>query len=77
LILIAKQSKYCPICNCKLNWKHGTKLNNYTPTLDRIDNDKTLILNNIQIICWRCNRAKGMMSMKEFINYCKQIANKY
>lgn len=77
LILIAKNTKKCPICDCKLDWKYGTGLNDNTPNLDRINNEKILTLDNTQIICWRCNRAKGQMNMKEFINYCKHIADKY
>jgi len=74
---IAEKTKYCLICDCKLDWKFGTGLNANSPTLDRINNQKTLTLNNVQIICSKCNRIKSNMSMNEFIEYCKMIYKKF
>lgn len=77
LLSIAKKTKHCPICETKLDWKLGVGLNNNSPTLDRINNDKILTLNNIQIVCWKCNTAKGQMTMKEFIEYCDKVSKKF
>lgn len=74
---IAKQSKYCPICNCKLTWGYGNGRQNNTPSLDRVNNENILTLDNTQIICHRCNTAKGQMNMKEFIEYCIMVSNKF
>lgn len=77
---MAEKIKYCPICECKLDWKYGSKNKRPqidSPTLDRINNKKTLTLNNIQILCHRCNSAKGQMNMKEFVEYCSMISNKF
>jgi len=76
---MAKKSIYCPICEFKLNWSFGIKLRiqSNSPTLDRIDNNKILTLNNIQILCKKCNVTKQDRTMQEFIDYCTMISNKF
>lgn len=72
---MAKKTKYCPICDVKLDWTYYTKGKKQinSPSLDRINNEKFLNKNNVQIVCLRCNRAKGEMSMNEFYKYCQII----
>lgn len=79
LLLIAKKTKYCSICNTKLNWKHknGKRYINNSPSLDRKDNGSILTLDNVQIICDRCNMTKLDRSMKEFIEYCASVCDKF
>ena len=75
-----KDIEICSFCNVKLDWGFrydGTGRNRLRPSVDRIDNEKILRLNNIQIICWRCNATKYDRTMKEFVDYCKMMANKY
>ena len=76
LLSIAEKTKSCPLCGDLLNWgvenKNGRRQLD-SPSLDRLNNDKTLTLKNTKIICWKCNNAKNEMSIKEFINYCKKI----
>ena len=77
---IAKESKSCPFCGNIFSWNQGNgngKLHHNSPTLDRIDNGKIISDDSIQIICHRCNTTKSGRTMKEFIEYCKSIVEKY
>src|SRR3989304_2271033 len=56
---LAKRIKNCSYCNIELDWSWGNKgpkLN--SPSLDRINNEKELRKDNIQIICYDCNAVK-------------------
>lgn len=79
LVKLAKTTKTCPLCGCELVWSYDAKngRRNSCPTLDRIDNGKALTFNNVQIICNRCNATKYDRTMKEFVEYCKTIADSY
>ena len=74
---LAKNTKTCLLCGCELDWSVNTKgyLQFNSPSLDRIDNADTLTLDNVQIICYRCNVTKQNRSMKEFVEYCKLVAD--
>lgn len=74
---LAENTLVCPICGCLLDWEHGTKLNNNTPSLDRKYNNNVLNEDNIWIICYKCNRMKSDNTFIEFIDYCKMIVNKF
>ena len=80
LMKMAIKTKKCPICGITLDYSFGTKNNKLwinSPSLDRINNEKFLNLDNIQIICRRCNATKLNRSMKEFVIYCAKIYNKF
>lgn len=77
---LAKQTQRCPICNCLIKWGFGSKKGSpamNSPSLDRIDKSKILTIENIQIICFNCNATKRARTMKEFIEYCRMVSNKY
>lgn len=73
----------CTICGKELNFlpykNHGKRTGpiSNSPSLDRVDNEKIIKLNNIQILCYECNTTKGKRTMKEFIDYCKKVTLKY
>lgn len=75
---MALKTDICPICDVPLAWGYlnGKKLRN-SPSLDRINNEKHITKDNVQIICLFCNRTKITRTMQEFIDYCKHVANKY
>lgn len=79
LIKLAYATSICKVCGCELSWsregKNGSPLNS-SPTLDRTNQDKVLTMNNIQIICSRCNVTKNARSMNEFRDYCKLVAER-
>ena len=43
-------------------------------TIDRINNDKGYINENVQTLCYECNRMKGKLSEKDFKNLIRRIA---
>ena len=76
---LAKSTPTCFLCECKFDWFLEKKGRQYpdSPSLDRIENEKTLTKENVQIICILCNMTKGARNMKDFIAYCKMISKKY
>ena len=58
-----------PCCYC------GNEIK--TIGLDRIDNTRGYIINNLIPCCSKCNRMKGKLSQKEFIEHCKKIAKNH
>lgn len=78
LISLANLTKYCPICNKKLDYSQGKrKLNLASPTIDRINNEKFLNKHNTWIICHQCNTTKNIRNFKQFVNYCTMVSNKF
>jgi len=51
--------------------------NTVSATLDRINNENHMSIDNVQILCHSCNTAKGTKPMEEYIDHCKFIANKF
>ncbi len=43
--------------------------------IDRLDNSKDYVSDNVVSCCLICNRAKGGLSVAEFIAHCKKIAD--
>lgn len=72
----AKTITYCPMCGIKLKWYYGN-LSSNSPTVDRIDSNNELTMDNTQIICHKCNMAKRDRTMKEFVEYCRTIVEKF
>lgn len=73
----ALDKKNCPICGVSLSWgKKNGHIRSHSPSLDRINNEPELNINNIWIICARCNAAKGDMNMKDFVEYCKNVVKR-
>ena len=74
LVENARHSTHCNLCGCDLVW-NGERVLSLIPTLDRINNENIMTKDNTQILCHRCNRMKGSMSMEEFVYYCNSIVN--
>lgn len=41
--------------------------------IDRIDNTRGYEIDNCAPSCFRCNKAKGIMSLKEFFEMCRDV----
>lgn len=64
--------KICPILEVPLEW--GKKGNyEYSPSLDRIDNNKGYIKGNIMVISKKANTMKNSASIQELKTFCKNI----
>ena len=71
---LLETSDICPLCGTKYNKQYGHGRTNNSQSLDRIDNSIIINNENVWIICYKCNIAKGNMTVEEFISYCKQIS---
>lgn len=82
LITLAKDNPNCQICGVKL-WSNGAKPDrkgdNYMNalTLDRINNETIINKDNVLIVCNHCNMSKGRRTLKEFIEYCSAISDRF
>ncbi len=76
---LAKSTSKCSICGKKFNWYEINKktVNGDSPTLDRINNETVLVLEDVWIVCMRCNVMKNSMPFDEFIRFCKMVVKKF
>jgi hypothetical protein len=82
LVELAKteDAKKCAYCKTALNWVYGSKkkrVQDSSPTADRFNNENYLDRDNLRIVCFRCNRAKGDGTLEELISYCRRIYTLY
>ncbi len=78
LVMLAKSTTLCLYCGVFLQYRnnaHGGRRD--SATLDRKENGNSLSLENVQIICMRCNGTKHDRSHSEFIKYCVAISDKF
>jgi hypothetical protein len=75
LLLLAEKTKTCIYCGCELQYGYNKKGSPYktSPSLDRINNEQFLSLDNVEIICHDCNAIKRCRTKNEFIDYCKKV----
>ncbi len=74
LLEIIEKTTHCIYCGLELDWKAPRKVNVF-PSLDRIDNEKVLRKDNVQIVCRRCNVTKRDRTHAEFLEYCNLVVN--
>jgi uncharacterized protein YbaR (Trm112 family) len=77
LYLMERISK-TPVCECcggvlDISFKHDRKRKNNSPSIDRINNLKGYILDNIAILCWRCNNLKRDAAIEELRTVVKYM----
>lgn len=79
LEILAQKTNKCIYCDEILNYNRGDKHKSMSnsPSLDNINNIKILSINDVRIICHRCNTIKSNMSHIEFIEYCKKVYIKF
>jgi hypothetical protein len=72
--IFEKQKEKCNISKVKINFgrRHRTPT---TASLDRIDNKKGYIKTNVHWVHKKINQIKMDMSLDEFIEWCKKVAN--
>ncbi len=77
LIEIALLQTNCQICGVELKfYKGGYLFCKDSVTLDRINNGPMIDESNMLIICSECNMTKGTRKFKDFIDYCKMVAER-
>lgn len=72
-----KDTPYCEICGVLLDYSKKGKLVSNSPSLDRLNNEKEIRKDNIQILCHRCNSTKGDKNIKDLVSWCKLVIQKY
>ena len=73
---IAINTKFCCICECELKYQKG-KCSQNSATLDRKNNETILNIDNIMILCRRCNCMKQDLSISDMCDWCKNFINKF
>lgn len=70
-----KNINWCPLCGERLVWgrKPAGLPIHQSPSLDRVHNENFISENNILIMCYRCNTAKGDGSIDDYILHCKKV----
>lgn len=65
----------CPVFDVKLEFQigKGSGPSNWSPTIDRIDNEQGYTKNNIQIISWKANVMKHGASKEELQRFAKWV----
>lgn len=74
--LFISQNKKCALTDLDINFGINYK-DKGTASLDRIDSSKGYILGNVQWIHKDLNTMKWDLEQKEFIKYCKLVAEKF
>jgi hypothetical protein len=77
LMEIAYRTDSCPSCGKHLDWGYGTKgqkAQHNSPSLDRLNNEIVMTMDNIQIICYQCNVGKISQTNEQFYAHCWNIA---
>lgn len=75
ILFLYTQTPKCPICDCEL--EHGIKNSHQnSPSLDRINNKKgNLTIEDVWIICHRCNTSKQQFTLTEWKEYAEKVCN--
>lgn len=55
-----------------MSWYSTGKTQDDSPTLDRLNNEDFINLDNIQILCCQCNNFKRDRTIPELIEWCKK-----
>lgn len=74
---IALHVKHCEYCGIEIVYRNSGGQCEQSATLDRVDNERVIRADNIKIVCNSCNSSKRTRSFREFVLYCKMIADKF
>lgn len=72
--LFIKQDKKCALSGVLIEFKPNYLRNKQSVSLDRIDNTKGYVIDNVQWVHKDVNFMKGVMKQEDFINMCKLIS---
>jgi hypothetical protein len=71
-IVSSNDIEHCYICGCGLIIGQD-KTSRNSPTLDRLNNELFMDVNNTKVVCHSCNVMKGERSILEYLLYLKII----
>ena len=67
------QNNLCVLSGKELIWERKSGFNQ--ASVDRIDNNKGYIKDNIQLVCFKINRSRSDLEIDEFIELCRSVVN--
>ena len=56
---------------------HRNRANSFSPSLDRRDPHGPYSEDNVDVVCWIFNRAKGAFPFDDFLLMCRRFVNRY
>lgn len=65
---LLKNNACCECCHIEMDILFKDKVNDRSPTVDRVIPSLGYVINNIAIICWKCNAIKKDSSLSELKN---------
>jgi hypothetical protein len=76
---VVSKTESCFICGTRLDWQLRNKGHpkHNSPTLDRLNNERTIRIDNILILCYKCNATKRNRTLREFWEYCSAVDRKF
>jgi len=74
--LVAKNCHYCDSPPSNIKWGRGNNGVFVYSGIDRKDNTKGYLLDNVVPCCVVCNWMKRHLSVAEFLSHVKKISNK-
>jgi len=77
--ILINQNGKCALTGWDLEFTRGGDWDGFKNpkgcTMDRIYNSSGYVRGNIQLVCGLANNTRGKLSVKEFIELCKSVAN--
>jgi len=72
--LYDEQEGICALSGQPILLPQSSKYQSVTASIDRIDNSKGYISDNIQLVHKRINILRGALSVEDFVELCKMVA---
>lgn len=73
--LIDSPCHYCGVESSNISRGIGNNGDYHYNGIDRVDNQRGYLPDNVVACCWECNQAKGAKSYHDFIEWIRRIAN--
>lgn len=70
---LALKTPACLFCGEQINYNRRGKIYDDSPSLENLNNEKIITLENSTIICYSCNRTKARRSVAEFFEYIEKV----
>jgi len=68
--------KHCELCGKELMWGNTPYNKHNSPSLDRKNNENVITINNIMLLCNKCNTMKQNLSYDELMNWCDLLLSR-
>ena len=68
--LLVSQGRKCALTGLPLTCETGSP---WVASLDQIEPSGGYVLENVQLVCWAANRAKGDLSREDFLLMCNSV----